>query len=81
MTMASLLELLGIILSGVGTIAYILIIYAAFQESVLVGLLCIIPLFGLWFILNNWSEVKTPAFISITCTFLGGLLQGISTTF
>lgn len=78
------MAILGYILMGIGglfaIISGILILMAAFQESVLWGIGCIVvPLVSLLFVLNHWEETKRPFFgqiLGVGLFILGGVLTG-----
>ena len=61
--MASVLMVLGFIIVTIGSVLFII---AAFSESLLWGIGCLIfgPL-GILFLISHWEKAKTPFFIQL----------------
>lgn len=67
---SSALVIIGYILMAIGAI-WILVL--AFQDSILIGVLClIIPLFGIYAVVKTWPESKPPLL-----TYLAGFAVAV----
>jgi hypothetical protein len=57
-----LIGILGLLVAAYGSIIFLVI---AFRESVLWGILCLLPFFPVVFLLSHWDEAKKPFLVSV----------------
>jgi len=63
----SVISIVGLIIAAYAGVIFLIV---AFKESVLWGVLCLLPVFPLVFLLAHWDEAKKPFFVS----FFGWLI-------